>query len=185
MDKPQSTSLKLGFKSLIAAFTLSGAVLVVAGWGGVAGWGNSDRLPPEQTPEMVVEKFYEYISESKIRGGSLLIREAFKLTSGGQSRYDQAKFLEVINNYPAGFKATIIKTDIQGRRAEVVIEYEMPSMFGDAYSVNAAVPLIVDEETNTWKVDFRGDTDNQDLDKIKKDYAKKDSDRTAARDVGK
>ena len=179
MDKPHRTPLKLGFKSLIAGLLLFGAALLTVGWGG------ADRPLPEQSPEAVVEKFYEYISESKIRGGTLLIREAFKLTSGGRSRYDQAKFLEIINRYPAGFKATIVKADIQGTHAEVVIEYELSSLFGGAYAVNAVVPLTVDEETNVWKVDFRGDTDNQDLDKIKKDYVKKSPELTVAKGAGK
>ena len=185
MDKTQKRSLSSGVKSLIAVLSLSGVVLVTVAWGNFAGWGNTDKPLPEQSPEVVVEKFYEYVSEAKIRGGSLLIREAFKLTSGDQSRYGQAKFLEVINNYPAGFKATIVKSDIQGWRAEVVIEYEMASLFGGAYKVNAVVPLIVDEETNTWKIDFRGDTDDQDLDKIRKGYVANDSVVTAAKDEGK
>jgi len=185
MDKTQKRSLSSGVKSLISVLFLSGVVLVTVAWGNFSGWGDSDKPLPEQSPEVVVEKFYEYISESKIRGGSLLIREAFKLTSGDQSRYGQAKFLEVINNYPAGFKATIVKTEIQDGRAEVAIEYDMASSFGGAYKVGAVVPLIVDEETNTWKIDFRGDTDDQDLDKIKNGYVANDSVETAAKDAGK
>ena len=179
MNKPQSTPLRPGFKSLIAGLILFGVALVTVGWG------DADQPLPEQSPEAVVEQFYEYISESKIRGGTLLIREAFKLTSGGQSRYDQAKFMEVINRYPAGFKATIVKTDIQGVHADVAIEYEMATMFGDAYAVNSVIPLVVDKETNTWKIDFRGDTDGQNLDKIKKDYAKKNPELAAAKGAGK
>jgi len=185
MDKTQKRPLSSGVKSLIAVLSLSGVVLVTVAWGNFAGWGDEEKPLPEQGPEVVVEKFYEYISESKIRGGSLLIREAFKLTSGDQNRYGQAKFLEVINRYPAGFKTTIIKTDIQGVHAEVAIEYEMATMFGDAYSVNSVIPLIVDEETNTWKIDFRGDTDDQDLEKIEKGYAATDSVVTVSKDAVK
>ena len=185
MDNTQKRPLKSVVRGLIAVLALSGAVLVVAAWGDVAGWGNSDNPLPEQSPEVVVEKFYEYISESKIRGGTMLVREAFKLTSGDQSRYGQAKFLEVINNYPAGFQATIMKTDIQEQHANVTIEYEMASSFGGTYKVNAIIPLIVDQETHTWKIDFRGDTDDQNLDKLKKEYRADDSQLTASKDAEK
>lgn len=185
MDNTPAPPSKFGLKSLATAFSLFGVVLVLAAWGNISGWGKQDKPLPQQTPEAVVGQFYEYISESKIRGGTLLVREAFKLTSGKQTRYGQAKFLEVINRYPAGFNATIIKSDIQGQHAEVTIEYDMASAFGGAYKVDAVIPLIVDDEANAWKIDFRGDTDDQDLAMIKKEYGAKDSAQTASRDVAK
>ena len=182
MDKSQKSPLKPGFRRGASALVLFGAVSGIGGW---ASWENEEKPLPEQSPESVVEKFYEYISESKIRGGTLLIREAFKLTSGGQSRYDQAKFLEVINRYPSGFNATIIKANIHEQHAEVAIEYKMASTFGGAYTINSVIPLIVDEKTNTWKIDFRGDTDDQDVGKIRSSYAGKDSKLTAAKSAEK
>lgn len=182
MDKSQKSPLKPRFRRGLSALVLLGAVVGIGGW---ASWQTGEKPLPEQSPEAVVEKFYEYISESKIRGGTLLIREAFKLTSGGQSRYDQAKFLEVINRYPSGFNATITKANIQERRAEVAIEYKMASSFGGAYMVNSVIALIVDEKTNTWKIDFRGDTDDQDISKIRNEYSGKASKLTAAKSAAK
>lgn len=165
-----------------AAFSLLGLVLVVVALGSVFGLG-AEAPPPQQPPEVVVEKFYEYISESKIRGGTMLVREAFKLTSGDQSRFGQAKFLEVINRYPAGFNAKIVSTDIQGVHAEVTIAYEMASAFGGSYTVNAVIPLNVDADSNAWKVDFKGDTDDQNLDTIKRDYTSRQPSLTASSNV--
>ncbi len=176
MGKSRGPFLISGLRGLIASFFL---VLTAAG----CDFG--DKPLPEQGPDTVVEKFYEYISESRIRGGTLLIREAFKLTNGEQSHYGQAKFLEVINRYPSGFKAAITKTDILERRAEVTIEYMMASSFGGTYKVSSVILLNVDEETNTWKIDFRGDTDDQDKDKIAKEYVETKSDLVTAKDSEK
>ena len=123
---------------------------------------------PEETPVSVVEKFYEYLSEAKIRVGSLLINEAYKLTGGADTRTDQALFLGIVNRYPPGFKADIVDSKIVDRHAVVTIVYRMPSSFGGAYDVRTRVHLNVDEVSNNWKLDFRGDTDDQDREAILK-----------------
>ncbi len=127
-----------------------------------------ERPLPEESAAKVVEKFYEYISEAKIRGGTMLINEAYKMTSGARSRTAQAKFLEVINRYPSGFKVEVVESKVKERHAVVLIEYQLASSFGGSITMRDPVHLNVDDESNTWKVDFRGDTDDQDRGAIAK-----------------
>jgi hypothetical protein len=144
---------------------LTTLLLVGVGFAAIT-FGPLDEALPEERPAAVVETFYEYISEAKIRGGSLLINEAYNLTTGAQTQTDRALFLGIINQYPSGFRADIVHSRILDRHAIVGIEYQMPSSFGGTYSVQANVYLTVDDETQTWKLDFRGDTDDQDREKI-------------------
>ena len=152
--------VKTLFVGLFTALSLVGASFAAINFG------YQEKSLPEETAVSVVEKFYEYVSEAKIRGGSLLINEAYKLTSGAQSRTDRALFLGIINRYPPGFKVEIVESGVRDRHAIVTIEYQMPSSFGGIYAVRTDVHLNVDEETNTWKLDFRGDTDDQDRETI-------------------
>lgn len=115
---------------------------------------------PVEGAEVVVERFYEYISEAKIKGGTTPLREAYKLISSDKSRLSQAKFMEIASKYPPGFKADITGMEINGSKAIVTIAYRMPSAF-EAYTINTDIPLSVDKATNTWKIDFTGETDGQ------------------------
>ncbi len=154
--------MKALFVSLFAALLIVGASVAAINFG------NQEKPLPEQSAPSVVENFYEYISEARIRGGSLLITEAYKLTSGDGSRTDRALFLGIINRYPPGFKAEIIESKVRGRHAIVTIEYQMPSSFGGIYTMRNPVHLNVDEDSNSWTIDFRGDTDDQDRETIAK-----------------
>ncbi len=113
---------------------------------------------PAEGPEVIVQRFYEYISEAKIKGGGLPAREAFKLISADRSRLVVEQFLEVIKKYPPGFSVEVGNVETNGTQAFVDISYKMPSMFGNGYTMNEIVPLNVDTATNTWKVDFTGET---------------------------
>ncbi|MCP4698266.1 MAG: hypothetical protein GY862_15640 [Gammaproteobacteria bacterium] len=117
----------------------------------------TQTLPAEQ-PEIVVEKFYRYISEAKLKGGGTPAREAFKLISAERSRLNEGQFLEVIRKYPPGFRVSVGDVNIHETQAIVTISYKMPSMFGDVYSVNSKIPLNIDEASNTWKIDFTGES---------------------------
>lgn len=144
------------------------AVLILTVGGFLTGCGEDQAPLPEEKAEAVVKKFYEYISEAKIRGGNLLIREAYKLTSSKDSKLSQPTFIEIIDKYPPGFKVEIIGSAVKGRHADVIIEYKVSSAFGGMVAVRTGIPLNVDEETNTWKIDFTGETDGQDVAAIKK-----------------
>ncbi|TXT22901.1 MAG: hypothetical protein FD134_2358 [Gallionellaceae bacterium] len=120
-----------------------------------------DRLgssAPDEGPEAVTKRFYELISASKIEGGSTPASEAYKLINSETANLNVNQFLEIIKNYPPGFKVEIGKTEVKGNQALVVISYKMPSSFGGEYAVNQVVPLNIDPATKTWKIDFTGDT---------------------------
>ena len=121
---------------------------------------------PAEGPEVVVERFYAYISEAKIRGGGSPAREAFKLISAERSRLRVEQFLQLIKKYPPGFKATIDEVKVDGVQAIATISYQMPSLFDGGYTMMAEVPLTIDKTTNTWKVDFTGETYGMDKDAV-------------------
>lgn len=141
------------------------ALLLIAAT--VVGIYEQDRPLPEESARSVVEKFYEQISQAKVRGGTLLIREAFKLVDAKRSALSEARFVQVVQQYPPGFRVSVVNTEIVERHAAVTIEYEVSSMFGDSFTVLNVVPLNVDEATNSWKIDFTGETDSQDLAAVK------------------
>jgi hypothetical protein len=121
---------------------------------------------PAEGPEVTVERFYAYISEAKLRGGGSPAREAFKLISSERSHLRVEQFLEVIKSYPPGFQADVGEVKINGTQAIVTISYQMPSMFNGGYTMTAAVPLTIDQNTSTWKVDFTGETYGMDKDAV-------------------
>ena len=161
MDFPKGTRRRAYLAGAVAAASL----LLIAAT--VVGVYEQNRPLPDEPAGAVVEKFYERISQAKIRGGTLLIRDAFKLVDSERSMISEAKFVEVVQKYPSGFQVAVIETQIVERHAEVTIEYELSSMFGDSFTVRNTIPLNVDEATDTWKIDFTGETDTQDLAAVK------------------
>ncbi len=159
-------SRKNPIKALLVGL-FAGLLMVAAGFAAI-NFTDQEKPQPAISAATVVEKFYEYISEAKIRGGSMLINEAYKLTDGAQSRTDQALFRQVVSKYPSGFKVDIVDSTVSKNHAVVMIEYLIPSSFGDAIAIRSPVHLNVDAKSNTWKVDFRGDTDDQSREKIAK-----------------
>jgi hypothetical protein len=121
---------------------------------------STGNVLPVEGAGVVVERFYDYISEAKIKGGATPLREAYKLISSKKSRLSQAKFIEIASKYPSGFRADITNAEINGAQARVTIAYKMPSAFG-AYTVTTDIPLNLDTATNTWKIDFTGEMDGQ------------------------
>ena len=93
-----------------------------------------------------------------MEGGSTTASEAYKLVDIRISNLNVNQFLEVIKRYPEKFAVEIGKTEIKGAQALVAISYKMPSSFGGEYTVQEVVPLNIDPATNTWKIDFTGDT---------------------------
>ncbi len=137
----------------------------------LVGCGEKTAAPPlpQEKPETVVKQFYEHLSEAGIRGGNVSIQEAYKLVSQ-HSQMHRQRFAGIIKQYPSGFMANIVKSSIdeEKRLAVVTIEYRMASMFGKGYLVNTDIPLVVDDKTNTWKIDFTGEFDDQDEASIRK-----------------
>lgn len=123
-----------------------------------SGCGRFGASTPDEGPEVVAKRFYELISASKIEGGTTPASEAYKLINSEAANLNVNQFLEIIKNYPPGFKVDIGKTEVKGNQALVAISYKMPSSFGGEYAVNQVIPLNIDPATNTWKIDFTGDT---------------------------
>lgn len=113
---------------------------------------------PDEGPEAVVRRFYDLISASKEEGGTTPASEAFKLTNGQAANMNLNQFLEVIKNYPPGFKVKVGAAEIKGNHALVAISFKMPSSFGGEYEVKQELPLNLDPATRSWKIDFTGDT---------------------------
>lgn len=153
-------------RTLFRKTTLAVALLVVIGASAIVVIESNKPLPSE-TAEAVTEKFYEYISQARIRGGTLLIREAYKLVDSERSRLSEARFIEIVQKYPSGFRVEVVNAEVVERHAEVTVEYQLGSMFGDGFTVSNVIALNVDEATNTWKLDFTGETDSQDLAAVK------------------
>ncbi|MEO5348773.1 MAG: hypothetical protein H7836_03910 [Magnetococcus sp. YQC-3] len=139
-------------------------LLVLSGCGGPSG----QSLPAEE-PAAVAKQFYDYISDASVQGGSLPLKEAHKMVSV-QSRVDEAKFVDIAKKYPPGFRVDITGTSVEkeAKRAAVTISYRMPSLFGNGYTVSDTLFLVVDAGSNTWKVDFTGESDAQDVETMKK-----------------
>lgn len=130
--------------------------------------GATASILPEEGPEVVLKRFYGYITEAKQKGGGSPARAAFKMISAERSHLIEDQFLEVIRKYPPGFMVTVGKAEIKGTQAIVDISYKMPSIFNDGYTINEKIPLTIDTASNTWKVDFTGETYGMDMAEAKK-----------------
>lgn len=113
---------------------------------------------PEDGPEVVTKRFYELISAAKMEGGTTTASEAYKMVDTRVSNLTVNQFLEIIKRYPEKFAVDVGKAEIKGTQALVHISYKLPSSFGGDYTVQEVLPLNVDPVTNTWKVDFTGDS---------------------------
>jgi len=113
---------------------------------------------PEDGPEAVTKRFYELISAAKTEGGSTTASEAYKMVDIKVSNLNLNQFLEIIKRYPEKFSVVVGKAEIKGKQALVPISYKLPSSFGGEYTVQEVLPLNIDPATNTWKIDFTGDT---------------------------
>ena len=116
-----------------------------------------EKEPPAEPPEAVVKSFYRNIAE----GGPTALDEAYKLIHEG-SRVSKSRFVQVVKKYPEGFYFNVIGSETNGEKALVDIEYRMSSLFGGEYKIKNGVALLLDEKTNTWKVDFTGESHNDD-----------------------
>ncbi|MCF6210282.1 MAG: hypothetical protein L3K24_06355 [Gammaproteobacteria bacterium] len=152
---------------IVRAFFIS-AMAIIAGCG-QAGVSSS---APSEGPAEVLKKFYGYIEEAKLKGGPSPAREAFKLIDAEHSQLIVEQFLEVVKKYPPDFQVEVGEAEINGNgtQATVAISYKMASSFGGHYTVNEVIPLTLDKKTNSWKVDFTGETDDMDREAVTKNY---------------
>ena len=120
--------------------------------------GDNTSSQPEDGPEVVTKRFYELISAAKMEGGTTTASEAYKMLDIKISNLNLNQFLEIIKRYPEKFAVDVGKAEIKGTQALVNISYKLPSSFGGDYTVQEVLPLNIDPVTNTWKIDFTGDT---------------------------
>jgi len=139
--------LKRNFYSrILLAFTIA-----------IAGCSGTGDLP-EEGPETVAKRFYDLISAARMEGGATTASEAYKLVDTKASNLHVNQFLEIIKRYPEKFTVDVGNAEIKGNQALVAISYKLPSSFGGEYTVQEVLPLNIDPATNTWKVDFTGDS---------------------------
>ncbi|MBI3354936.1 MAG: hypothetical protein HY034_08635 [Nitrospirae bacterium] len=108
--------------------------------------------PPNETPDAVVTKFYEFTST----GGTRAISEAYRLTNAKDVRLTEDRFRDIVKRYPEGMKIKVLKSDIQKDIAKVTVEMSMPSAFGE-YKTESYIYLKLDKQANNWKIDFTGE----------------------------
>lgn len=108
---------------------------------------------PAETPEQVVEKFYQYIAE----GGMKTTEAAYKLVSTKRVTLSEGRFKEIIKKYPPGMKVAIKSTEIKKDTAIVILDCELPSQFGQCV-IESEVHLELDAVANAWRIDFTGET---------------------------
>lgn len=123
------------------------------------GCSSSQQTPPEETPEKVVEQFFKLLSE----GGPTSLAEARKMISDKYYMPSESSFKKWVENYPSSseiknLKSTIIKNKRDEVVAQVTLDYTIPSEFGGTLSAKSTMNLILDNKSNTWKIDFTGET---------------------------
>ncbi len=109
--------------------------------------------PPKETPDMVVNKYYGFIST----GGMRALSEAYRLTTAKENKLTEDRFKDIVRRYPESMKIKVLGTDVQKNNVvKVTYEMSIPSSFGE-YVTENYVYLKLDKETNSWKIDFTGE----------------------------
>ncbi|MBI3397691.1 MAG: hypothetical protein HY026_00375 [Deltaproteobacteria bacterium] len=109
---------------------------------------------PAESPEDVVKKFYAYIKE----GGPTTLGEAYKLCSSKYYKLPDDRFKDIASKYSKDMQVNIKDSKIMKDKAVVKIECKVPSAFGGDFVQESDVNLDLDEKTNSWKIDFTGET---------------------------
>ena len=116
---------------------------------------------PQTPPEEVVMRFYELIAE----GGKITSQEALILVSDRYRTFDINDFRRWTQDFDKESKIEIAETILptapneSGDMVAVVkINVKTPSIFGGYFTTTSRMNLILDEETNSWKIDFMADT---------------------------
>ncbi|MEE9614302.1 MAG: hypothetical protein V3W31_05020 [Thermodesulfobacteriota bacterium] len=132
-------------KSFFPILLIAALSVVSCGKGGVE---------PTETPEEVVARFYAYVEE----GGTTTLGEAYRLISKKHYEMHEDIFKNMVKEYPKGMDVKIIGSTVEDGVAVVTIEYRVASMFNDYFITQTDINLEMDEESNSWKIDFTGET---------------------------
>ena len=123
------------------------------------GCSSSQQKLPEETPEKVVERFFKLLGE----GGASSLAEARRMVSDKYYLPSEENFKKWVGQYPASTKiknlqSKIVKDKRDEKIAQVTLEYTVPSYFGGTYTAKSSVNLILDNKSNSWKIDFTAET---------------------------
>jgi len=135
---------KAGFQSIFIIFCVIGLL--------VSGCSKSNQ--PAEAPEDVVKKFYAYIKE----GGPTTLGEAYKLCSTKHYEQPEDRFRDTVSKFSKDMKVNVLGSKIMKDKAVVKIECKVPSSFGGDFVQESDINLDLDEKTNSWKIDFTGET---------------------------
>ena len=134
---------------------LVGLIIIVL----LIGCSSSQQKLPEETPEKVVERFFKLLGE----GGASSLAEARKMVSDKYYHPTEDNFKKWVDQYQSSteirnLQSKIIKDKRDEKIAQVTLEYSVPSDFGGTYTAKSSVNLILDNKSNSWKIDFTGET---------------------------
>ncbi len=120
-----------------------------------------EKKEPKMPPGQVVTKFFDLLAEN----GKLTNREAFTMLSGARQEISQDSFRRWTESFSGDTKVRVVKTILPEKPndrgemiAVVMLEAETPSTFGGTFTTTSKMHLILDEETNEWKIDYIGDS---------------------------
>ena len=123
------------------------------------GCSSSKQKLPEETPEKVVERFFKLLGE----GGPSSLAEARKMVSDKYYLPTEENFKRWVDQYPSSteiknLQSKIVKDKKNEKIVQVTLEYTVPSDFGGTYTAKSSVNLILDNKSNSWKIDFTAET---------------------------
>ena len=119
---------------------------------------------PDTPPDQVVLRFFDLLG----KGGKLTSKEALQMVSARHSTLNPNSFRKWTQDFSEDSKVKITKTIMPKSRnkngdfvASVLLETTIPSMFEDSFTSTSRMNLILDEDSNEWKIDFTADTINE------------------------
>src|SRR3989304_441106 len=134
---------------------LVGLIIVVL----LIGCSSSQQKFPEETPEKVVERFFKLLGE----GGPSSLADARKKVTNRLYLPTEENFKRWVDQYPSSteiknLQSKIVKDKKNEKIVQVTLEYSVPSDFGGTYTPKSSVNLILDNKSNSWKIDFTAET---------------------------
>jgi len=123
--------------------------------------GSKTSGKPQKSPDVVVTEFFKLLAD----GGRLANQEAQKMIANKYGEIAPDVFRKWTRGYSPESKISVVET-LQSKEktkdgdllALVKLKIETPSIFGDPFVSSSSINLILDEETNSWKIDFLAQT---------------------------
>ena len=115
-----------------------------------------EKALPSEAPDQVVRRFFSYLGER----GPTSLDAAYQMIDE-KCKLERWQMDLVIAKYPQDLKVLVQGYKLERKRAVVNIGYTMASTFGGEFTVNDEVIVNLDEKSNTWKVDFTGESDEE------------------------